>query len=759
MTRALGVLLVGIGCALGIFGCAHRRGADGNISPRFDDRDVLPLVRVRLYASGLGYFERAGRLDADSTALPVPAGHLDDALKSLVLLGSGDDLGSVSFPSRLSPAVARARAGLPTGLDSALSYDRLLVALRGEEVELSLLGLEDRQPSTLRGRVIDVVAVGPTHPSYDHGLSVRRAESGEDEEVSAEEKERLQVLVLSSAGEIVRLDSSQLRSVRAIDPVVAQRLHAALSARLATRSNQYQMLELASRGRRNTEVRLAYLAEAPTWRASYRLLLDEADERQKATRLQAWALVHNDTDEPWRGVELELVDGRPNSFLFPMTAPRYERRELSTPETELSSVPQLSTTTPDALWGDFSEYDGESVVYVGSTGGLGVASGQGFGGGAGRLGGSHKARAPRQRVAKSRVASELLWAGDLARRPGTTRVAETTTSVHPVAGQLDLAPQHSAMVPFLNAPVSATPIVWFEDFDAPARRAVSIGNDTRHTLPAGPLSVFGRGGFLGEAMLESLKPGARQLAEIADEPDAAIVASRPVVSVEAKHVDWSDGRLRVHSFRTSTLRLHFDNRSGRPRTAYVGLDSVLNARVSGADAVDFENASERAFAVFELPLRRSEARELSIIEAISEATESAALTPESVSELSSRESIAVAERDLLRGAMPSLEQLDALRKKERELSLKEALVESRLDRLRKHMDALNDAEGGAAQQQLMERILLHEDELAQVHEAQRQRHKDAERLQQELDSVLQGLERFRAAILQERGAARAAGGA
>ena len=44
----------------------------------------MPLTRVRLYASGVGYFERRGRLHGEGDGLPVPASHLDDALKTLV---------------------------------------------------------------------------------------------------------------------------------------------------------------------------------------------------------------------------------------------------------------------------------------------------------------------------------------------------------------------------------------------------------------------------------------------------------------------------------------------------------------------------------------------------------------------------------------------------------------------------------------------------------------------------------------------------
>lgn len=131
---------------------------------------TLPLKRVRLYASGVGYFERRGRLEGEADVLPVPSSHLDDALKSLVLLTPGAGLESISFASRLSPAVARARAGLPAEEAQVLSHDRLLVSLRGERVEVRAHG--ERVRVRGRGRVVEVVAVGPSHPSYVQALAL-----------------------------------------------------------------------------------------------------------------------------------------------------------------------------------------------------------------------------------------------------------------------------------------------------------------------------------------------------------------------------------------------------------------------------------------------------------------------------------------------------------------------------------------------------------------------------------------------------------
>ena len=54
---------------------------------------ALPLRAARLYEVGLGYFERTGKLGKGTDlALPVPASHLDDALKTMLEQSYGPPL-------------------------------------------------------------------------------------------------------------------------------------------------------------------------------------------------------------------------------------------------------------------------------------------------------------------------------------------------------------------------------------------------------------------------------------------------------------------------------------------------------------------------------------------------------------------------------------------------------------------------------------------------------------------------------------------
>src|SRR5689334_8305966 len=107
-------------------------------APRGTPAQVLPLRRVRLYETGVGYFERSGRITAQ-TRLPIPSAQLDDALKTLVVLGGGKDgrLGGVRFDTLITEQLGRALARLPTDDGAALDFEALTGSLTGMEVELT----------------------------------------------------------------------------------------------------------------------------------------------------------------------------------------------------------------------------------------------------------------------------------------------------------------------------------------------------------------------------------------------------------------------------------------------------------------------------------------------------------------------------------------------------------------------------------------------------------------------------------------------
>jgi hypothetical protein len=192
--------------------------------------------------------------------------------------------------------MARALAGLG-GEGEALGLERLLTGLKGTSVELRGVS------GTFAGRVVEVLAAERS----DLTDCVRRAPA------AACTPEAQPVLVLmTKAGELRRFRLRDVESVRPTDAGMAARLGASLDALSDGSAKLLKEVRVMVTG--GGSVSLGYVSETPVWRASYRLVL--ADARGDSAVLQGWALVHNDTDEAWKRVQVELVNGSPDSFLF-----------------------------------------------------------------------------------------------------------------------------------------------------------------------------------------------------------------------------------------------------------------------------------------------------------------------------------------------------------------------------------------------------------------------------------------------------------
>jgi hypothetical protein len=87
----------------------------------------------------------------------------------------------------------------------------------------------------------------------------------------------------------------------------------ALIAIQANRAKEARALELATRGQGKRSVRVAYIVEAPVWKASYRMTLP-GDPAAPRAALQGWATVENLSGQDWKEIELTLVSGRPVAF-------------------------------------------------------------------------------------------------------------------------------------------------------------------------------------------------------------------------------------------------------------------------------------------------------------------------------------------------------------------------------------------------------------------------------------------------------------
>jgi hypothetical protein len=689
-------------CASGAVGC-------GTPEPEVPGRAgqmgiVLPLRTLRLYETGMAYFERSGIIGGKSiTSLPVPAGHLDDALKSLVVLssGGGGQVSGVAFSSSVTRATARARAGLPPDPEHAIGFKDLLVSMKGERVTVAIRG--GTAADVASGRVIEVTE--ELDEATQRARAVRETKSDKDASSTTELK-RLTVTLLTEKGEVMVIDAQDIYKIRPADGAFASRLDAALDA-LSTRSAQ-NTRPLTLLGDARGQVTFGYIAETPIWRASYRLIV--APDAKDGAQIQGWALIHNDTDERWQGVHLELVNGEPDSFLFPLAAPRYARRALIHPEEPLSTLPQLHDTTADALWGDHLDATGS-----------GTGTGQGFGSGHGRLGGSHTTRSPSVRQGASSASevggSSVLSVGNLADLAAGKGVENGALFVYSVPGAFALEAHASALVPFVSRPVKTENIAFFGGPGGTARAAIRFVNTTGQTLPAGTIAVFGAGGFAGESSLDRLKPGERRFLQVGNDLDAEVVAKTSDRKEESKRITFNRDKLEEHFLATTSHAWELENRGGSGRTFYVGLSADRNAKVTGTDRVDFDEVTSKPIVVFDSPAKSKNARTFVVTEGLSRSTSIDALTGKIVRSILDKKSIPAAELAILTEAEPRVRALEAEHAKTAEADRVANTVQKDLERLREHMKALGGGEKGAgagagtSAAPLVKRILEAEDRL------------------------------------------------
>ena len=680
-------------------GLSHTESPTTTASP-----DILPLRTLRLYETGVGYFERSGALGAHGgTSLPVPPGHLDDALASLVVLreGTGGVVTGLSFPSSVTKATARARAGLPADPDKPIAWKDLLESLRGEKVTIVTAATPaDGEPT--RGRVLEVGQEVDEDVALKKTLTASTASAkGSDDEIP----KRLVVTLLTETGALTRVPADSILRIKPVDPAVSARLDEALDA-LGTRSarNPRGLLLLgAMRGK----VTFGYVTETPIWRASYRLVEERRPDGSGSTAvLQGWALLHNDTDEDWRDVHLELVNGEPDSFLFPMAAPRYARRTLVHPENPLSTLPQLADTTADAMWGDHLD-QAESIT----------ASGSGFGSGHGRLGGSHSVRSPSLRQGSVTVdgavgASSLLDVGNLADLAPASGVEQGALFVYALPAGFSLEAHASALVPFLQRGVSAESVTYFAEPGAAGRVAVQFVNSTGQTLPTGTITVFGAGGFTGETSLDRLKPGERRFLQIGNDLDGEVTREKLSLHEESKRLTLEGDALHEHFLLTRTERWDLENRGGSRRLFDVVLDAGKNAKVTGADRVDFDESGGKPLLVFDVKAKEKRTQSLVIVEGLSRSFSLDNLTEKLIQKLLAKTSIQSEDRATLEQALPRVRAFEAGRTTVLSAQHVGGEADQALERLREDLKALGggaSAGGGTAAAPLVKRLVDAED--------------------------------------------------
>jgi len=276
----------------------------------------LPIARVVLFSSGVGYFQREGEVDGNTRIdLSFPVQDINDLLKSMVLRDlNGGQISAVSYDSH--DPIDKTLQSFAVNLTNNPGYGQILNQARGEKVEVVLQQGNVNQPGTLNGAII--------------GIERQKQQAGKD---GALEIEMLN-LWCGDGMRSVRLTNVQ--RVHFLNPVMDSEFKRALNVLVMSHDAQKKSVSLSFTGDGKRQVRVGYVVQNPIWKTSYRLVLGKDNK----PFLQGWAVVENPSDEDWNNVRMALVSGRPISFQMNLYQPLYVPRPLVEPELFASLRPQ-----------------------------------------------------------------------------------------------------------------------------------------------------------------------------------------------------------------------------------------------------------------------------------------------------------------------------------------------------------------------------------------------------------------------------------
>lgn len=485
----------------------------------------LPVKRVVLYKSGIGYFEHLGRVRGQQdVTIEFTSGQLDDVLKSLTALDlDGGRVASVSYNS--DAGITRRLSGLRLPLGPSATRSELLVALRGARVAVR----------------------GAATPLTGRLLSVERQERRSGEIITT-----VDVLSLvTDAGDLhtVTLDSGV--TVRILDADLNAEVAKYLAVIASSRDEDVRLLTLSTDGSGERDLFVSYVSEVPVWKSTYRLVLGTGSA---APLLQGWAIVDNTIGEDWNNVELSLVAGAPQAFIQRLSQPYYVQRPVV-------PLPERVLTTPQT----------HSGAVVG-----GVAGGIPGGSVGGVVGGipTPAPAPPPPPAMPERAGTAGGFAGGRAGRGGGTgmaldaivpleeRVQAAQTAMQAMAAGSDLGDlfeyklktpvtirkNQSAMVPILSGTVIAEKVsIWSAGSGNPRPlRAVWITNSTGQTLDGGSMSIVEGQAFAGEGLIDPVKAGERRLVSYATDLAMLVTSTGDTSPARVTRVVLNRGVLMQH---------------------------------------------------------------------------------------------------------------------------------------------------------------------------------------------------------------------
>jgi len=481
----------------------------------------LMLTKVALFKSGVGYFELRGKAPAgEGIPLDFKREQMNDLLKSLTVLNlSGGGVGSIVYDS--TKTAAQELNDYAFDFKKGDGLPQVLEQLQGSPIEMAT------GSSAVKGTIVGVE---------------RRMTLKNDIQIPF-----FYLSMIDDKGQLRSFHTEEIVGIRFLDERLNQDLKRYLAILFQKHRKDEKTLVVTPTGEGMQNLLVSYVAEAPVWKATYRIVIPEENKRAKPF-LQGWAIVDNVSGTDWKGVELCLVSGLPISFIQNLYDPQFIKRPVVRMEKEAPVAPAIP----------------EAGVHTDRM----------------RMAAAPMAKAAMRQMesfAAGRDMNELRSEEiNLDERMRELKAETATREVgemfeyridHPVTVEAN----RSALVPIVAKEIDGEAVDLYNEAVRPGNplAAVRLKNSTGLTLEGGPLTVIQGGSYAGEALTQTLKPDEERYITYAVDLGLHVHTQAGTKTEEVDRVIINRGVVRMHRAVIETKVYTLDNKDPRLKTVVI----------------------------------------------------------------------------------------------------------------------------------------------------------------------------------------------
>jgi hypothetical protein len=509
---------------------------------------TVPLARVVLFSSGVGFFDRQGQVDGNAAvAIKFNAGDINDLLKSLVVEDRAGQIAAVTYGSK--DPITKTLQKFAINLTSNPTLAQILNQIRGERIEFSA-------PGPMSGTLL--------------GVETRTRQPDPKQPPVA-----VEILNVLSDDGLRSVPLDQVGTIKIANAQLDKEFRQALAVLALGHDADKKSVTLHFNGQGPRPVRVGYIQNMPIWKTSYRLVL--TDDGQP--KLQGWAIVENTTEEDWHDVGLTLVSGRPVSFIMNLYDPLYVQRPTVEPELFAGLRPQVYGQALDSAAKAELNLDlGLPASIAAAAPGVGTMGG---------MGGDRKDKrlAKTQQFRANNGTANYFTAGEKGETYDTddgyffnSTLASVASSgdvgelfQYSILTPVSLNRQESAMLPIVDGQVGGEKLSVYNAAVQPKHPlcGMRLKNTTELHLMQGPITVFDGGTYAGDARIEDIAPGAERLLTYALDLDVEVANRSTNLPEEITRIRLTKGVLLAEHKAVRTRKYTLKNSGQKDKTILV----------------------------------------------------------------------------------------------------------------------------------------------------------------------------------------------